>query len=141
VLPVCRICFLQIACGKERKLDGPAKKVSRLWVHMCTFYLPASLSASGFQGEGRQGLLNHVSAPKISTTAKIANNQFLPFRNFELAAARKQRDRSSAIGSDMPKKPSPLTLNPNPKIIHRPNQSARRWLAINLLASFELPHQ
>jgi len=40
------ICCVE---GRERKLDGAAKKVGRLCVH-----LPAALSASEFQGAGRQ---------------------------------------------------------------------------------------
>jgi hypothetical protein len=44
----------QIAQGRERKLDGPAKKVGRRRVHVCTVYLPASLSASGSQGAAMQ---------------------------------------------------------------------------------------
>jgi len=38
--------------ARERKPDETAKKVGRLC--MCTFYRPATLSASGFQGEARQ---------------------------------------------------------------------------------------
>jgi hypothetical protein len=44
----------QIAQGRERKLDGPAKKVGRRRVHVCTVYLPASVSASGSQGAAMQ---------------------------------------------------------------------------------------
>jgi hypothetical protein len=43
--------------GRERKkLDGVAKRVGRLCVHSCAYFvfLPAFLSASGFQGAGRQ---------------------------------------------------------------------------------------
>ncbi len=39
--------------GSERKFDGGAKKVGRLCC-MCAFCLPTSLSASKFQGAGRQ---------------------------------------------------------------------------------------
>jgi hypothetical protein len=47
------ICLLQIALeGRQRKLDGAAQKMGRQCAHLIC--LPASLSASGFQGAGRQ---------------------------------------------------------------------------------------
>jgi len=51
--------FLITNCleGRERKKkDGVAKKVGRLCVHSCAHFvfLPAFLSASGFQGAGRR---------------------------------------------------------------------------------------
>jgi hypothetical protein len=46
VLPIFGICCVE---GRERKLDGVAKMVGRLCVH-----LPAALSASEFQGADRQ---------------------------------------------------------------------------------------
>jgi hypothetical protein len=61
--------------GRERKLDGAAKKEGGLCVCMCAFCLPAAISTSEFQGAGRQAeakVFTIMSATHLLLTCKEA---------------------------------------------------------------------